>query len=174
MIKPTLRALAVAAATVTAGLGAMPAPAATLNLVADSGWTRFAFGDVGTTAGRSFSFTLATNAVLTLVDGFFAGDQFEVFNHGTSLGTTSVPVTPSANTGMNFDAALADGQHSFGVFNLGPGTYLISMNVIARSPGSGNHLGAIRLDMAAVPVPAGGALLLSGLGMAALLRRRRR
>jgi len=174
MLKPTFKALAVAAALVTAGSASGPAQAATISLVADSGWTRFSYGDVGTTVGRSFSFTLAANAILTIVDGFFAGDQFEVFSNAVSLGTTSAPVTPSTNTGMNFDAALADGQHSFGQFNLGPGAYLISMNVLGRSPGTGLHLGAIRLDMAAVPVPAGGALLLSGLGIAALLRRRRR
>lgn len=170
MFSNSLKALAVAAATVTAG----PSQAATINLVAGSGWDNFSFGDVGTTVGRSFSFSLAANAVLTIVDGFFAGDQLGVFNNAVSLGATSAPVTPSANTGMNFDAALASGQHSFGQFNLGPGTYLISMDVLARSPGTGLHIAAIRLDMAAVPVPAGGALLLSGLGAAALLRRRRR
>lgn len=170
MFSTKLKALAVAAAMVTAG----SSQAATINLVADSGWTRFSFGDVGTTVGRSFSFSLAANAILTIVDGFFAGEQFAVFNNAVSLGATSAPVTPSKNTGMNFDAALADGKHSFGQFNLGPGTYLISMDVLARAPGSGNRLGAIRLDMAAVPVPAGGALLLSGLGVAALFRRRRR
>ncbi len=174
MFKTTFKALAVAAATVTAGSASGPAQAATINLVADSGWTRFSFGDVGTTVGRSFSFSLATNAILTIVDGFFAGDQFEVFNNAVSLGATSAPVTPSSNTGMNFDVALASGQHSLGQYNLGPGTYLISMDVLGRSPGAGNHLGAIRLDMAAVPVPAGGALLLTGLGVAALFRRRRR
>ncbi len=170
MFSTTLKALAVAAATVTAG----SSQAATINLVADSGWTRFSFGDAGTTVGRSFGFSLAAKAVLTIVDGFLAGDQLGVFNNAVALGATSAPVTPSKNTGMNFDAALADGKHSFGQFNLGPGTYLISMDVLARSPGSGLHLGAIRLDMAAVPVPAGGALLLSGLGVAALFRRRRR
>ncbi len=169
MINFSIKALAVAAALVSAG----PSRAATINLVADSGWSRFAFGDVGTTVGRSYSFSLAANAILTVVDGFFAGDQFEVFANTMSLGTTSAPVTPSANTGMNFDAALGDPNHSSGSFILGPGDYLISMDVIARSPGSGNHMGAIRLDMAAVPVPAGGALLLSGLGLAALMRRRR-
>ena len=170
MFSTKLKALAVAAAMVTAG----SAQAATINLVADSGWTRFAFGDVGTTVNRSFSFSLAANAILTIVDGFFAGEQFAVFDNGTSLGTTSTPAASSTNTGMNFDAALADGKHSFGRFNLGPGTYLISMDVLARAPGTGNRLGAIRLDMAAVPVPAGGALLLSGFGAAALFRRRRR
>lgn len=170
MFNVSIKALAVAAALVSAG----PARAATISLVADSGWSRFAFGDVGTTVGRSYSFSLAANALLTIVDGFLAGDQFEVFANTLSLGTTSAPVTPSANTGMNFDAALADGDHSSGAFLLGPGDYLISMDVLARSPGvTGNHLGAIRLDMAAVPVPAGGALLLSGLGLAAFLRRRR-
>ncbi len=170
MFSTKLKALAVAAAMVTAG----SSQAETINLVADSGWTRFSFGDVGTTVGRRFSFSLSANAFLTIVDGFFAGEQFAVFNNAVSIGTTSAPVTPSKNTGMNFDAALADGKHSFGQFNLGPGTYLISMDVLARSPGSGLHLGALRLDMAAVPVPAGGVLLLSGLGVAALFRRRRR
>lgn len=170
MFNVSIKALAVAAALVSAG----PTRAATINLVADSGWSRFAFGDVGTTVGRSFSFSLAANAILTIVDGFLAGDQFEVFANTLSLGTTSAPVTPSANTGMNFDAALAAGDHSSGSFLLGPGDYVISMDVLARSPGViGNHLGAIRLDLAAVPVPAGGALLLSGLGLAALMRRRR-
>ncbi|MGB3177203.1 MAG: PEP-CTERM sorting domain-containing protein [Albidovulum sp.] len=170
MFNVPLKALVVAAALVSAG----PTRAATINLVADSGWDRFAFGAVGTTVSRNFSFTLVGNAILTIVDGFAAGDKFEVFANALSLGTTSDPMTGPTTVGMNFDTALADPNFSSGSFNLGPGSYNISLNVLARSAGGGNHIGAIRLDLAAVPVPAGGALLLSGLGMAAFMRRRRR
>lgn len=170
MINVSIKALAMAATLAVAA----PSQAATVNLVADSGWSRFAFGDVGTTASRKFSFTLTKNAILSVVDGFFAGDVLEVFANAVSLGQTTAPMSGATNHGMNFDAAFADTNFSSGQFLLGAGTYSISLNVLERSAGSGNHLGAIRLDLAAVPLPAGGALLLSGLGLAALMRRRRR
>lgn len=172
MFTSSLRALAVASALVTAG----SAQAATVNLVSDSGWSRFSFGDVGTTVtSRSYSFSLIGNAIFSVVDAFTGGDSFEVFSNGSLLGNTSAPSTPGANTGMNFDAALADTTgHSSGSWLLGPGTYLITLAVLTRAPGAGDHIGAVRLDTAPIPVPAGGALLLSGLGLAALLRKRRK
>ena len=75
---------------------------------------------------------------------------------------------------MNFDAALADGIHSMGRFILGPGSYLISLDVLSRSgTDTALHLGAIRVDVGQVPVPAGGMLLLSALGLMAFRRHRR-
>lgn len=170
MIPRSFKALAVAGALVAAG----SAHARTINLVADGGWERFAFGAIGTTVSRDYSFTLAQNAVLTVVDSFFAGDILEVFSNGASLGQTSAPLAGTTNHGMNFDAALADGDFSSAAFLLGPGSYNVSLAVLGRSPGGGNHIGAIRLDLAAVPLPAAGAMLLSGLGLGAFLRRRRR
>lgn len=170
MMKLSPKALAVAAVLAASG----SAEAATINYTVDSGWSRFSAGAVGTTVGRQFGFTLTKNAVLTVVDSFLAGDQFEVFANGTSLGNTSVPGIGGTNTGMNFDAAAADGIHSLGHFILGPGAYVISLNVLARSGvDTRTHIGALRVDLGQVPVPAAGALLLTALGATALRRRRR-
>lgn len=169
MLKHYLKALVVAATLALAGT----AQAATVNYTVDSGWTRFSAGAVGTQIARQFAFTLTQNAIMTIVDGFLAGDQYEVFSNGTSLGATSLPGTGGTNTGMNFDAAAADGIHSVGQFILGPGSYLISLNVLGRSgTDTRGHLGAIRVDLAQVPAPAAGLLLLSALGAMALRRRR--
>ena len=170
MFKFPLKALAIAA---TLG-AASAAQAGTINYTVDSGWDRFSAAAVGTQVSRQFSFTLTQNAIMTIVDGFLVGDQFEVFSNGVSLGTTSLPGTGGTNTGMNFDAALADGIHSMGRFILGPGSYLISLDVLSRSgTDTALHLGAIRVDVGQVPVPAGGMLLLSALGLMAFRRHRR-
>lgn len=170
MSKLSPKALIVAAVLAAAG----SAEAATVNYTVDSGWSRFSAGAVGTTVGRQFSFTLTKNAILTVVDSYLAGDRFEVFSNGSSLGATSVPGTGGTNTGMNFTAAAADGIHSVGRFILGPGSYVISLDVLARSgTDTGLHIGAIRADIGQVPVPAAGGLLLAALGALALRGRRR-
>lgn len=169
MLKHSMKALVVAAALALTGA----AQAGTVNYTVDSGWNRFAAGAVGTQVGRQFAFNLTQNAVMTIVDGFLAGDQFEVFSNGTSLGATSLPGTGGTNTGMNFDVAAANGINSVGRFILGPGSYLISLNVLSRSGTDTRlHLGAIRVDLAPVPGPAAGVLLLTALGALALRRRR--
>lgn len=169
MLKLNPKALVVAAALAASGA----AEAATIPYTVDSGWSRFSAGAVGTTVARKFSFTLTKNAILTVVDSFLVGDQFEVFANGSSLGATSVPGTGGKNTGMKFDVAAADGIHSIGRFILGPGSYVISLNVLARSgTDTSLHIGALRADIGQVPVPAAGGLLLTALGAMALRRRR--
>ncbi|MGL4281120.1 MAG: VPLPA-CTERM sorting domain-containing protein [Albidovulum sp.] len=170
MFKLSMKAMIVAATLALAS----SAQAVTVNYTLDSGWTRFGAGLVGTTTNRQYSFTLTRNAIMTIVDGYLAGDQYEVFANGSSLGATSVPGTGGTNTGMNFDAAAADGIHSVGRFILGPGTYFITLTVLARTgTGTRLHTGAFRADVGQVPVPAAGALLMTALGAMALRRRRR-
>lgn len=166
----SIKALAVAAALVATG----PVRAATLNV--DSGWSDFAFGAVGTTATKTFDFTIVKKAFLTVADGFFSGDRFEVFANAISLGQTSAPVNGGNFVKNNFDAAAASSSFSSGRFLLGPGTYTVSFDVteVTSSPKGRNNIGAVRLDTAAVPVPASGIMLLAGLGAAALFGRRRR
>ncbi len=164
----SLKALVVAATLATAG----SASAVTLNI--DSGWDRFAFGSVGTLAKRIFTFTLAGYANLSVTDGYFAGDQFKVLLNNVSYGLTSLPVPGGPSVGANYDAAFANSNFSSWMHRLGPGTYTLTMLVMQRSgTDTRDHLGAVRLDTAPVPLPAAGLMLLSALGAAAAVKRRR-
>lgn len=170
MFKHYLKATVVAATLALAGT----AQAATVNYTVGSGWNTFGFRAVGTQAISQYNLNLTRWTILTVVDSFWAGDQFEVFANGNTLGTTSVPGTGGTRTGYNFDIPAADGIHSVGRFILGPGSYLISLDVLARSgTDTGVHLGGFRADIGQVPIPAAGALLLGALGALTLRRRRR-
>ncbi len=165
----SIKALAVAAALVSGG----GASAATLNVGA--GWTSFVFGAVGTYAKKTYTFTTLGHAALTIVDGYFSGDRFEVFADNISRGLTSLPVNLASKAGNKYDLALANPNFSSRSFHFGPGTYTISLLVKTRSGvDTANHLGGIRVDAAQIPVPAAGLMLFSALGAAAALRKRRK
>lgn len=164
----SLKALVVAATLASSGA----ASAVTLNI--DSGWDRFAFGAVGTLAKRVFTFTLSGYANLSLTDGYVSGDQFQVLLNNVSFGLTSLPVSGASSVGANYDTAFANSNFSSWTHRLGPGTYTLTMLVAQRSgTDTRDHLGAVRLDTAPVPLPAAGLMLLSALGAAAAVRRRR-
>ena len=80
----------------------------------------------------------AGSCLFTAVDGGLSLSQFEVFDFGGSIGTTSVPI-PGSNCGFDDpDACLADPALSSGEFCLGPGTHSITMNQILNDdPGNG-------------------------------------
>ena len=165
----SVKALAVVATLLSAG----SASAVTLNL--DAGWDRFAFGAVGTMAKRTFTFTLAGFAKMTIVDGFKAGDRLQVFANNISLGLTSVPTPGGPSIGQNYDAALTMANFSSWTHRFGPGSYTITMLVKQRSGNdTADHLSGIRLYSAPVPVPAAGLMLLSALGAAGAMRKRRK
>lgn len=166
----SFKALAVATALLTAG-GANATLVSPLS--AGTGWTSFGFGAVGEFAKRTYTFTLTTNAILKIVDGFTSGDRFKVFVNNASFGLTSLP-TPGFNRGNKWDLAYADPNFSHREFHFGPGSYTVSILVAQRAgTGSSLHNGAVRLDTSEVPVPAGGLLLISALGAAAAARRRK-
>lgn len=141
---------------------------------------------VGHGTALDFTFTIADGFVgqLTVVDASMAGDVFNVFNHGSLLGTTSsVPVQLygiAPDTGDDHDAALLDNAFSRGVFTLGAGSYSIS-GALAQSlmldDGAGGlsalnaTSGAIKLNVSAVPEPS--ALVFAVLGLAWLVSSRR-
>lgn len=189
--KKTLLAAALAAAS-------LAAQATTVSLAADGQWNAFtvdAFsslsggnewidGDDSNAAGfgsaLNYSFTIAAgfHGTLTVVDAFFAGDTFQLFNQGLALGlTSSVPTAiygSAADVGNGYDDALLNSAFSRGVFTLGAGSYSIS-GVLAQSLAldDGTALnatgGALKLEVSPVPEPSTGSMVLAALGLAWLL-----
>src|ERR1041384_2017670 len=113
------------AAAVLALACALPAHATTVSLSPNGAWNAFDVSDVlsndqglgwfDINTGDALSFTVNVGAneqlALRVVDAGYAGDRFEVFDNGVSLGLTSdVPADGNGvSVGLNFDAALANG-----------------------------------------------------------------
>ena len=175
---------------------AMPVGATTITLAADGQWNIFDVDsnyslsgglewiDAQSFAGYNndgsaldFKFTLQSAAVLTVVDGGFAGDQFQVLDNGSVLGYTSVPTNSyPTSVGANFDAALANPSFSSAEFYLSAGqhdiTGLLSLSATNNS-GSAFDATVGAVSLTAVPVPAALQLFLVGSGLLGVFARRR-
>ncbi|MEO8037786.1 MAG: PEP-CTERM sorting domain-containing protein [Betaproteobacteria bacterium] len=128
----------------------------------------------------AFTFNAAGPVALTVLDGGFAGDEFEVFDHGVWLGFTSAAVDSYpdsfASTQAGFDHALADNRYSRRVFMLGAGAHSVT-GLMSRSALDDTlvpldaTVGAVRI--AAVPEPASWSLLAGGIAaLVGAIRRR--
>ena len=169
--------MALAGVAALAALAAVPAKAEVLT--ATGNWETYYFGEATPAPSDyfqdlsgnplDFSFTLTSATRLTVVDGFWDGDQFQIFNNGVSLGLTSTPTFDGQYIGDNWSEALNNPAFSSGSWELGPGTYDIT-GVAVQSP-FGNGEGAIALG--AVPEPATWAMLILGIGMIGFAARRR-
>jgi hypothetical protein len=165
------------------------ASAETISIAPDNAWHAFDVDDFSSQSGGlewislndgsalSFSFTTATDTLLTIVDAGFAGDRFQVFDQGNLLGVTSaVAPLASSSVGLNFDTALANPNYSFASYLLAAGTHTIS-GLLSQSAvdGSGSPFNATVGGLRVAPVPLPGALLmfLSGSGLFGFLRRRK-
>lgn len=181
-----IRKLLAGVALATAFLGA--AQATTINLATNGSWAVFdvdvlssgtqSWIDTSNFSPLSFSFVVPTGltGVLTVVDGGFAGDRFEVFANGASLGFTGAAVNNfPASVGQDFDAALADPKYSRAVFSLAPGAYLLAGRLSQSAlddldvPFDASVGG---LNVTLVPEPATWLSLLAGLGLLGAWRRR--
>ncbi len=105
-------------------------------------------------------------AVLIVTDAFDAGDRFQVFDFGISLGLTSVPIG-NGDCGDDPVVCLANAGISKGSFNLAAGNHSITITPTLAPVGGGS--GYLRAD--AVPEPVTWMLFGSGLIAVALFRR---
>jgi PEP-CTERM motif len=171
---------------------ALSAPSFAVPLVADGQWNIFdvdelsaASGDLGWIdifnggAPLSFEFDIAAGyfGTLTVVDGGFAGDRFTVKDGDTTLGMTSTSVSNTdVNIGLDFDAALADTAYSRASFTLAAGSHSIkgwlSQSALFDGAPLNATVGALRLEVSAVPEPSALAMLLAGVGVLGFVARR--
>jgi hypothetical protein len=131
----------------------MSQPSNAYVITPDNGWKTFNFGGVGSKWDKIFSFDLLTPGILSITDAFLAGDLFEVFNIGISLGFTSTPTVQPEDRNYissNYDAAALDPRWSTGSWNLDAGSYVIS-GIATQSP---FNIGtaALRVDTATIPI----------------------
>src|SRR5262249_27319822 len=108
----------------------------------------------------------AVGAIVLVTDAFTAGDRFQVFDFGSSLGLTSLP-SGSADCGDDPVPCLATAGISKGSFALPSGNHSITINPVLSLGGGSGYL---RVD--AVPEPGTWAMLASGLGALFFWRRR--
>lgn len=101
-----------------------------------------------------WTITLTKPGTLTVVDLQVAGDEFEFFDNGVSLGVTSSVANGVSNIGSDVGAALADPAYSRGVFGLAAGDHSIT----GRYLGDINN-GDVAFIVSQVPVPASALLL---------------
>jgi len=160
--------------------------------ITPSGWYGFSWGESGTTTGSTtgaaitpisdpgaspWTFTLVEATPFSVVDGFVIGDQFEVFNFGSSIGTSSTPGASGACS-PDDDPIYCASSPGFSVFStlLAPGSYELSIQTIVFAPGTdggGAWFGFEDVAPSAVPEPATNALIGFG-GVALWLFRRRK
>jgi hypothetical protein len=170
---------------------ALPAHATTVSISPDSTWHAFDVSDVlsadqglgwfdiGSFSGEALEFTIdvptGQTVMLTVTDGGFAGDRFEVLDNGVSLGLTSAVPADGAgvDVGLDFDAALADASFSRGFFFLGAGSHTIT-GFLSQSAVDAINSTVGAISATPVPLPAGVLLLFSGGGLMGLFARRRK
>lgn len=132
-------------------------------------WGQFAFDGIGDTSvcvictpsdgGNSFflgdsPWTFTGSGFLIVQDAFLAGDQFEIFDDVTSLGTTSIPGV--VGCGSDPVICFADPDSSRGIFPFGSGDHSFRITVIAAPFGPGTAFLCIDSGQGECGVPLNG------------------
>jgi len=171
---------------------ASQAQASTVALVANGDWNEFNVNDeFSTTQGvewidfndsnspdfgsaLTYQFTIASGfkGLLSVVDAGVAGDSFQIFNNGQSVGFTS-NTNNTIEYSNDFNSNLTNANFSSGVFALNEGSYNISGALFSTLQPFNATNGALKLEVTSVPLPGTFGLLAGGLSLLAFLRRRR-
>lgn len=122
----------------------------------------------------TYQFTIANGfkGLLSVVDAGVAGDSFEIFNNGQSIGFTS-NTTNSIEYSNDFESNLTNANFSSNFFTLAEGTYNISGALFSTLQSFNETNGALKLDVTPVPLPGTFGLLAGGISLLAFMRRRR-
>ena len=168
------------------------APASAEPITVGGAWEEFGFGTAGTLAtgcdpddpaggfcipssgtptgflsAPPWTFLASGPVTLAVTDAFLAGDRFQIFDFGSSLGLTSTPFG-AADCGDDPVPCLTTAGISHGIFLLGGGNHSLTI-VPTLSPGGGGS-GYLRVDP--VPEPATWTLVSAGIVALALSRLR--
>ncbi len=161
------------------GAGPPDEVSATDAVTPDGTWHRFQFletGSFGTAGSSGATYIGAPNPPWTfdcpdtglicwlkVTDGFILGDEFEIFDFGSSVGTTSAVVTDAGTDCLDDpDACLAAGFSS-AMIDLGPGAHSITIQLTDSPFGGGGAFFKIDIH----PPTVGG--VFEGVNTAALL-----
>jgi len=140
----------IAALSIAFTIVAVPTISSATAVVVGEPWGEFGFAGLGNTTvcvfctpsggGNSFflgdsPWTFTGSGFLIVQDAFLVGDQFEIFDFGASLGTTSTP--GGGGCGDNPVTCFSDPDSSHGIFALGAGDHSFAITVIAAPFGSG-------------------------------------
>ena len=112
---------------------------------------------------------LTQSGSFTVTDAFLSGDEFDVFDFGVPIGSTSAAGL-GASCGDDPVPCLADPQISSGVFPLLAGAH--SLTIVAADALEGGGTGYFRVGTEVAAIPEPGSLVLLG-AAAALLHLRR-
>lgn len=180
------------AALSCAALFALQGASHAATLPPDGSWSAFLVDDLSAQsagvewiddggAPLHFSFNIAAGFVgrLTVVDTGFSGDQYQVRDGALLLGSTGAALDGDVAGDITFspDEALANAAFSRAVFTLGAGAHditgVLSRSLLVDGVPLNASIGALRLEVSAVPEPASLATLLAGLSLLTWVLRRR-
>lgn len=145
----------------------MPTMASATVLNLDAGWTRFAFGGVGSAWSAPFTFNIAsgTSAYFVVTDAYCAGDRFSFSVNGVNMGMTSLPyyngtcldgTTRTENPSVAL-AGIGNVNWSEGQLLLGAGDYTITGTTITSPWGSGDAFAQLS-SQPLTDIPIGGSV----------------
>jgi hypothetical protein len=118
-----------------------------------------------------WTFNSVGSSLLTVTDAFAAGDRFQIFDFGASIGLTSLPVG-SSDCGDDPVPCLAAANISHGQFLLASGPH--SLTIIPTLAPTDGGSGYLIVNAATTPVPEPATYVLLSCSLFALVFMRRR